>query len=84
MKVDVVVIRQGSALSKQALTKLPDGVRNHLNDHNLIDFKSIHESYGYDELEKTDLYTKLYREQEEIAREHSVFLQSLPKYPKVY
>ncbi len=36
MKVDVVVIRQGSVLSKQALTKLPDGVRNHLNNHNLI------------------------------------------------
>ena len=77
MKVDVVVIRQGSALSKQALTKLPDGVRNYLNDHNLIDFKSIHESYGYDELEKTDLYAKLYREQEEIAREQlSVFAVS--------
>ena len=74
LKVDVVVIRQGSPLSRKALSKLPDGLSDHLNEHNLIDFKSIHESYGYEELEKTDLYAKLYRQQEEIARNQlSVF-----------
>lgn len=77
LKVDVVVIRQGSPLSRKDLSKLPDGLSDHLNEHNLIDFKSIHESCGYEELEKTDLYAKFYRQQEEIARNQlSVFAVS--------
>ena len=39
MKIDVVVFRKQASLSPKAMAQLPDGVREHLNEFNIIDFK---------------------------------------------
>ncbi|MBI4548093.1 MAG: hypothetical protein HY707_08940 [Ignavibacteriae bacterium] len=66
LKIDVVVIRSEAVLSERKRGQLPDGIRDYLNAHNIIDFKSTHESYGLEELRKTDVYTGLYQIQEGI------------------
>ncbi len=68
-RMDVVVIRPQHALSSEELQQLPDGIREHLKTHNFIDFKSISETYGIDQLDKTISYARAYLDQEKLSRE---------------
>ena len=70
LRIDVVVIQAEKLLSEKHLRQLPDGIREHLKSHNLIDFKSLHETYGYPELKKTDIYAGLYEMQEHVSPEN--------------
>ena len=75
LKIDVVVIRkEKEPLSPEKLAQLPDGIRENLKEHNLIDFKSIRESYSRQALKKTEAYATHYEEEERINVEQlSIF-----------
>ncbi len=67
LRIDMVIIRSPQQLPPEQLQQLPDGLREQLKPHNIVDFKSIHESYGLRELQKTLAYSCLYEEQNGIA-----------------
>ena len=67
LKIDIVVIRQPKRLSAEKQIQLPDGIRDALREHNLVDFKSIRETYGVQELKKLDAYATHYERQEKVA-----------------
>ena len=81
-RIDVIVTQQESPLTTDLLEQLPDGIRENLKEHNLIDFKSTHETYGRNQLETTCKYAIHYREEENISSEQLAIFAVSSMIPK--